>query len=405
MRPRVLRWEKRAGITLIEFVVVLAVVFVLLALVLPAIQQAREAARRTQCKSNLRQLGWSLLMYHDASKLFPPATTGANPIGYGVGGPNNSAYVALLPFIDSSPRYNAWVNSIPGRNGPANYYGTNPYAPNYAPCVAAPDDANYPPWQGKLPLWICPSDANGGAGGNNGIAGNTYRFSFGTLVEDNTGNSPAKSVNGVFGPIGFIFGIADITDGLNNTIMMSEHLSGGGGPLEVRVAVAWPGTSSGFTVSGPGSASTPENCMALAHNGIYYNRGTTVFQTTGYQWPNNQPFFTGCNTVINPNGPSCTSSQKGPGFGYFTPSSRHNDTVQVIMADASIRSVSSTVNNATWQALGTRNGNDEWSGISKRKLPSQSARVAMDRLFGHHHSLRRVVNAGARLHAVELGNA
>lgn len=358
MQSHILRLKTRPGFTLIELVVVMAVVFIMLAMLLPSVSRSREAARRAQCKSNLRQLGLALHTYHDANKMFPPATTGADPVGYGVGGPNNSAFAALLPFIEWSPRYNAWASSIAGLNGATNYWGTNPYAPNYAPFVASPDDGNYPPWQGTISLLICPSDANGGAGGNNGIGGNTYRFSFGTLVEDNTGKSPKKSVDGVFGPRGYIFGIADISDGASNTILMSEHLSGGGNPREVRVAVAWPGTTRGFTASGPGSANTPQNCMALATNGALYNRGTTVFQTTGYQWPNNQPFFTGCNTVINPNGPSCTSSQRGPGFGYFTPSSRHNDTVQVVMADVSVRQVNSSIDNATWRALGTRNGND-----------------------------------------------
>lgn len=57
-------------------------------------------------------------------------------------------------------------------------------------------------------------------------------------------------------------------------------------------------------------------------------------QNVGYQWPNGQPFLTGCMTVINPNGPSCTSYQwGGSGWGFYTPSSRHNDTVQVVMGN------------------------------------------------------------------------
>lgn len=360
MRSHIMRWGRRAGFTLIELLVVIAIIAILVALLLPAIQQAREAARRTQCKSNLRQLGLALHTYHDANKLFPPATTGAAPSGYGVWGPNNGAFVALLPFIDQLPRYNAWASSAVGFNGSTGgYWGTNPFAPNYAPFVASPGDSNYPPWRGTIGLLLCPSDSSGGSGGNNGIGGNTYRFSFGTLVQQNDSNQTNNRTTGLFAPSGLLYGIADVTDGTSNTIMMSEHLSGGGSALDVRVSVAWPGTNQGFTsTNAAGGVNTPGVCTALTTNGLQYNSGYTMFQTTGYQWPNNGPFYTGCTTVINPNGPSCTSNQWGGGWGYYTPSSRHNDTVQVVMADVSVRQVSNTVNNNTWQALGTRGSND-----------------------------------------------
>src|SRR5512132_3123304 len=94
-----MRTSKRSmGFTLIELLVVIAIIAVLIALLLPAVQQAREAARRTQCKNNLKQIGIALHSYHDTSITLPPGWISTNRWGAGT---------MILPYVDQAPLYNA----------------------------------------------------------------------------------------------------------------------------------------------------------------------------------------------------------------------------------------------------------------------------------------------------------
>jgi len=91
----------RRGFTLIELLVVIAIIAVLIALLLPAVQQAREAARRTQCRNNLHQIGLALHNYHDTHNCFPPGNLGPNfSTGAGVGGHEHTWMTLILPFMD-----------------------------------------------------------------------------------------------------------------------------------------------------------------------------------------------------------------------------------------------------------------------------------------------------------------
>src|SRR5271163_2478002 len=92
----------RKAFTLIELLVVIAIIAVLIALLLPAVQQAREAARRTQCKNNLKQLGLAMFNYHDVANCFPMGSMHQDLAG----GQRQSAFVAMLPYLDQSPLYN-----------------------------------------------------------------------------------------------------------------------------------------------------------------------------------------------------------------------------------------------------------------------------------------------------------
>src|SRR6266851_4573200 len=95
--------RKRSAFTLIELLVVIAIIAVLVALLLPAVQQARESARRAQCKNNLKQIGLALHNYHEALQVFPPGRI----VNY-VNGQGHcfSAYAHLLPYLDQTPIYN-----------------------------------------------------------------------------------------------------------------------------------------------------------------------------------------------------------------------------------------------------------------------------------------------------------
>jgi prepilin-type N-terminal cleavage/methylation domain-containing protein len=111
-----MRKSKRSGFTLIELLVVIAIIAVLIALLLPAVQQAREAARRSQCKNNLKQIGLALHNYHDMANSFP---IGVNSSFIGTGGQRwgVSFWTLLLPYLDQAPVYNQF-----SFNGPSPGY-------------------------------------------------------------------------------------------------------------------------------------------------------------------------------------------------------------------------------------------------------------------------------------------
>ncbi|MEI8017872.1 MAG: DUF1559 domain-containing protein [Schlesneria sp.] len=102
---------RRRGFTLIELLVVIAIIAVLIALLLPAVQQAREAARRTQCKNNLKQMGLAMHNYHDVYDSFPNGNVASSVGGWGI-----SWYIRILPYVDQAPIYNkiTFSGSHPG---------------------------------------------------------------------------------------------------------------------------------------------------------------------------------------------------------------------------------------------------------------------------------------------------
>lgn len=100
----------RKAFTLIELLVVIAIIAVLIALLLPAVQQAREAARRTECKNKLKQIGLAMHNYHDTFLMFPASSNRYNgtPVGVPVAGWRHSQWVSLLPYVDQAPLYGRW---------------------------------------------------------------------------------------------------------------------------------------------------------------------------------------------------------------------------------------------------------------------------------------------------------
>ena len=125
MRSRQNNRTRRSGFTLIELLVVIAIIGVLVSLLLPAVQQAREAARRTQCRNNLKQVGLALHNFHDTHGAFPPARLlldgpiPANDFATVLGSDEPSWLVRLLPFLEETTQYDQWDMYTPfGRHPP-----------------------------------------------------------------------------------------------------------------------------------------------------------------------------------------------------------------------------------------------------------------------------------------------
>lgn len=214
----------RRAFTLIELLVVIAIIAVLIALLLPAVQQAREAARRSQCKNNLKQLGLALHNYHDTYNVFPmghrylggccPAKNPANGGSYWTGGWGWNAMI--LPYIDQTPIYNQLNFGI----SLANTGVTQPSQAVNRKTVSTP-----------IPVARCPSDiapdlqntngtSNPGSISNPGQATSSYCATTGAY-ESLSVTPNANQRNGVFNRESSIR-IRDITDGTSNTILVGE---------------------------------------------------------------------------------------------------------------------------------------------------------------------------------------
>src|SRR4051812_18590026 len=137
--------RRRRAFTLIELLVVIAIIAILIALLLPAVQQAREAARRTQCRNNLKQIGLALHNYHDAANTIPPGYIGTQAVPNVTGQSLNYGWATfILPFMDQSPLYNTIGSGFSGPN-----------AVTFASSTISASSAAY---QTVLPAFRCPSD-------------------------------------------------------------------------------------------------------------------------------------------------------------------------------------------------------------------------------------------------------
>jgi len=216
------RLRLRVGFTLIELLVVIAIIAVLIALLLPAVQQAREAARRSQCKNNLKQLGLALHNYHDSLNSMPPAHLGrcTTPML------NATGLTMILPYIDQAPLYamynfNGSASTYPSAGGTAS---DDPVTTGNAVVVKT-----------KVQVFLCPSDngadmisaptANYGISATNtgtGGAKTNYDFlALSPITSCENWSALAPNTKCMFGDNSNT-NLRDVTDGTSNTIMMGE---------------------------------------------------------------------------------------------------------------------------------------------------------------------------------------
>lgn len=352
------RSRARHAFTLIELLVVIAIIAILIALLLPAVQQAREAARRSQCKNNLKQLGLAVHNYHDTYNIVVPSS-GFNGTG---GGQRQSGFVFMLPYFDQAPL----ANLVAGGGTAASVNGTQNFNGN----TFDPWNSNHKANIAKIPMLLCPSD---GDTTREGILGKcNYNFSRGDNTWDhnsewngNGGRNRGLFVGGTgaSGKRNF----SDVTDGLSNTVAMSERIKAKENGLTVRDgAVAKQPAQDVYRVN-------PSVCLTQVNAQGRYT--VTVGLYSGTRWTDGQSQFTGITTVVGPNKPSCTDPRNSDQYdGVIDPTSHHTGGVHVLMADGAVRFVSDNINTGNpaaapvlgslpspygvWGALGSIKGGD-----------------------------------------------
>ena len=359
---RARNWGKPA-FTLVELLVVIAIIGVLIALLLPAVQAAREAARRTQCTNHLKQATLACHNYHDTHQSLPghgfgspfPNGSSADTSGNGC---RTGVWVPLTPFMEQQAMYE---DIVAGRFP---YSGRSDYVAGHVSGMTG----TVLPWFSQIPTLLCPSDGSSALRSmtvfdNNNMARTNYHPSSGDWPIANPagwGASPPARPNWSRGPFtsgnGW-FGLAHITDGTSNTVMFSERLLVTPRNLIHRKSgVGYKaGDTSVFTSTNSESSTfsyTPQNCYAMLittgeDRGTYQDYSPKL-DARGNMWAEALPMRVGVSTILPPNGPSCISDDNSNaglnGTGLFPPTSNHSGGVNVSFSDGSVRFVADAIN-------------------------------------------------------------
>jgi prepilin-type N-terminal cleavage/methylation domain-containing protein/prepilin-type processing-associated H-X9-DG protein len=377
----------RKGFTLIELLVVIAIIAVLIALLLPAVQMAREAARRAQCVNNLKQIGLALHNYHQANESFPQGQSqAAYQIGYAggyAGWTEWSAQAEMLPYMEQAPIYNS-INWC--------FNGGHDYG----------QAANGTSYGSLIKTFMCPSDNNTSKNsrppGNDPPGTNNYRACVGTTTtrwwafnmagfqgcrpDPFFGGSPGCQPysNGLFRYWG-VSGIRDVTDGTSNTIAFAESLVGDAGwAASTRRNNSVTGV--GGTVSAaqapdvrmlvPPASATDLLSPALDACSAAFNNKQNLTTANGIRWGWGAMGITMFNTIVPPNSQkypwnSCRDDCGGcsPDDAMFSNAqSNHSGGVNVLFADGSVKFIKDSVNQVNWWALGTKDAEEVLSSDS-----------------------------------------
>jgi prepilin-type N-terminal cleavage/methylation domain-containing protein/prepilin-type processing-associated H-X9-DG protein len=354
-----MKFKGSRAFTLIELLVVIAIIAVLIALLLPAVQSAREAARRSQCVNNLKQIGLALHNYHQSFGSFP---LGASEYIVSTNATRNnnfqwdnwSCHVMMLPFLEQQPMFNSCNFSV-GNNEGVNF------------------NINSTVTLSRIQGFLCPSDPNAGQGGTN--IGNVNTSNDNSYVGSQGTTTMTPQVNSATGSTGLFFyyvayGIQTITDGTSNTVAFSEALVG-----NPALANTPANTYRGSSVMAVNAVLKANFYDASGNNAAILTAlaaCNNYFQTKGYNnswrgiyWEVGANGMTWFNTIVPPNSSQYTwgdCRDQGGGWPdestFATATSNHPGGVNVTFADGSVRFVKNSINMPIWWALGTK-GNGE----------------------------------------------
>jgi prepilin-type N-terminal cleavage/methylation domain-containing protein/prepilin-type processing-associated H-X9-DG protein len=324
----------RRAFTLIELLVVIAIIGVLVALLLPAVQSAREAARRAQCVNNLKQIGIALHGYHATLGCFPvgflypsgpvPSTTSVSQYRW-------SALAQMSPYLEGTNLFNALNFDFPLAYKPAG--GGSPFWPFYP--------ANSTVMATTVGLFLCPSD--GATAPMQGSGPVNYAFCSGT----GRNGGDATNADGTF-ILGPAMTLSRILDGSSTTIAASEQLLGLAGPYSQTTPMPIPSPPSRAIARGPTPPLTDSSCSS-APSGWLLNKGASWWDGNylntlyNHHQPPNSPSYD-CITYHNP--------------GWKSPRSHHPGGVNCLFADGHVAFLKDSISLSSWQGLATRAGGE-----------------------------------------------
>jgi prepilin-type N-terminal cleavage/methylation domain-containing protein/prepilin-type processing-associated H-X9-DG protein len=313
-----------SAFTLIELLVVISIIGLLVALLIPAVQMARESSRRAACVNNLKQIGLALASYEGAHRVYPFGVGGGGPPGFL---PRWSAHSQLLMWIEQTSVYNA-----------LNFSGV-PWAHN-----ASFGTENLTGVLTSISVFLCPSDINFIAD-RDGMSCNNYRACAGTKPINLVDNLVATTGinNGAFWFQSAVK-VSSITDGTSNTAAFSERCLGNstnpdplGDIYEIGATLA------------PCASAGPTTTPRFDHS----------LEWSGQRWSDGNAFYTRYHHYLTPQMQSCTTGTVDySGDLAITATSRHPGGVNLLTADGAVRFVKQSVALSPWQALATIAGGE-----------------------------------------------
>lgn len=314
--------RKRRAFTLIELLVVIAIIAILIALLLPAVQQAREAARRSTCKNNLKQFGLALHNYHETHRCFGQMLLSGSRTGTITPWVGFSPQTMLLPFMDQATVYNAMDFNFNCEEAP----NTNNRAAGIG-VFQCPSDPRYPVYtEGHLNYYASVGPCMG----------------FGVTRTSQLG----------FFRYQLITRMSDLLDGSSNVIAMGERVMGSGNGTVFNQAGD---VRRNVPFSGGNNTVFPTKAQLDAH-GTACAATTAFYSHRGSRWMRgDETWFNTWNTPNSPND-DCSTGNGGHAGGDASSNqaarSRHTGGAHVLMADGSVHFVSENIDLLKWQQLG-----------------------------------------------------